>query len=140
MTGDAKARGVSGAIEAPLAAQVLQQPRDEHPAPARTEAMTDDFTDLEKLAREATPGPWAADEDELLVLAGDDRTVWICRTGCDADRDFIAAANPARVLALCAELTRLRGALENIRDNSDGWQRDAANDALAKAQKDESRG
>jgi hypothetical protein len=114
MTGDASARTADGTS----AAQVHQAIRDEHPAPARTEAMTDDFTDLEKLAREATPGEWrllpSSFSPRIFVMqrgyGPDDAAIADVRDRTNAD--YIAAANPARVLALCAELSRLRSLLE----------------------------
>lgn len=66
--------------------------------------------ELKRLAEAATPGPW-------------DVAVWTCgvrgcevkrgidRIGCDLhfpNAEFIAAANPAAVLELIAEMERLR--------------------------------
>ncbi len=77
---------------------------------------------LEGLARAATPGPWEYGEDNLLVrrttlpvwrlgstTASDD----ICAIGrawpnSEANADYIAAAQPATVLALIAEVRRLQ--------------------------------
>jgi hypothetical protein len=95
MTGDTKAKGVGAQVETLI----------------RDESMTE----LEKLAREATLGPWASEGRGFLVLAGGDRTVWICRTDCEADRDYIAAASPDVVLRLLSELKRLRSQVEEMR-------------------------
>ena len=80
---------------------------DESPPPAPT---------LRELAERATPGPWvhAAPGEVAIVWAG---SIIVADCGnkgvskSDADADFIAAANPAAVLALYAELDQLRAAL-----------------------------
>lgn len=90
---------------------------------------------LERLARSATPGPWrwGRGPSEVLladgILAADGSAVFAnCGRGAgdpsDEDAAFIAAAHPAAVLALVAELraaraeaARLRQALQAIQ----GW-------------------
>jgi len=66
--------------------------------------MTDN-TELKRLAEAATPGPWYQHGGIMQVLSHDCETV--CETFEDdrecPDAQFIAAANPAAVLALIAE-------------------------------------
>ncbi len=87
-----------------------------------------DLDALERLAKAATPGPWVYDGIAFVgkenvpgkgfqMIADNDR-----ETGClrprgfgaglplDANGKFIAAANPQTVLALVAEVRRLREA------------------------------
>jgi len=70
--------------------------------------MTDN-TELKRLAEAATPGPWYQHGGIMQVLSHDCETV--CETFEDdgecPDAQFIAAANPAAVLALIAENERL---------------------------------
>lgn len=86
--------------------------------------MHNDTNKLKELAERATPGPWVSTESaesdhERWVMTADQQ--WsICAThsgaeGADCEQDnaeFIAAANPAAVLALIAEVERLRTRLE----------------------------
>lgn len=68
-----------------------------------------DYTELKRLAEAATPGPWYQHGGIMQVLSHDCETV--CETFEDdgecPDAQFIAAANPAAVLALIAENERL---------------------------------
>jgi hypothetical protein len=74
-----------------------------------------DYSALKRLAEAATPGRRSVDNDvhgELHVIVDglDLATVGVTSdTNPSADADFIAAANPATVLALIGELDRLRG-------------------------------
>jgi hypothetical protein len=95
--------------------------------------MEDDFTDLEKLAREATPGPWVsfdfAHKSSVYTMGNDGFMLATAHSYSgsafhdtrpnkrqrNANAAYIAAANPARVLALCAELSRLRSQVEEMR-------------------------
>lgn len=74
--------------------------------------MTDN-TELKRLAEAATPGPWYQHGGIMQVLSHDCETV--CETFEDdgecPDAQFIAAANPAAVLALIAENERLTKAV-----------------------------
>ncbi len=81
------------------------------------------LVELKTIAEKATPGPWtyrgdpADPMDDPEVLAGDQ---WVCSTSYDtlstsrgdrdyhADARFIAAANPAVVLALIETVERIR--------------------------------
>lgn len=95
--------------------------------------MTVDVEDLKRLAEEATSGPWeAADVSGWMVLAGPlkENRPGLVRGGrgtvvnvddLDFDEDeqganarFIAAANPAAVLALLERVRRLEEALRTI--------------------------
>jgi hypothetical protein len=70
------------------------------------------IAELEKLAREATPGPWAVDptdehhvidvpEDEGSIVTTDEGRVGYCLMN-PGNAAYIAAANPAAVLKLIA--------------------------------------
>lgn len=84
-----------------------------------------DLDELERLAREATPGPWFSDLDpvgtrEMVTYRPDGETdydICNCSTGPKfADRHFIAAANPAVILEFVAEVRRLRADNERLYD------------------------
>lgn len=64
-----------------------------------------DLDELEALANAATPGPWWVESEELLEGFDGD----VARCEHYRDTAFIAAANPKAVLAIIAELRRLRG-------------------------------
>lgn len=85
-----------------------------------------DYSELKKLAEAATPGPWISAgpsfgsdsprycEEVLVDREGDeDDTYTVCeapaglRSESTSDMVFIAAANPATVLALISEVDRL---------------------------------
>ena len=72
-----------------------------------------DHSELKRLAEAATPGPWYQHGGIMQVLSHDCETV--CETFEDdgecPDAQFIAAANPAAVLALIAENERLTKAV-----------------------------
>lgn len=83
------------------------------------------LAEIESKANEATPGPWKWHEEDGLGLFApkvvddfmDSEPVCVINDPCvfpghgraDADRAFIASANPATVLALVAEVRTLRG-------------------------------
>lgn len=79
----------------------------------------DDNSKLQALAEKATPGPWAVDDDTYVMCgrgpifdteySGPEDSTRV-ETYEAADAAFIAAANPATVLALLAEINRLRTA------------------------------
>jgi len=82
----------------------------------------DDYSKLQELAEKATPGPWdRSDGNEVSVSYEGDEAYWEWENAGPAqlhgsgdqpiaDADFIAAASPATVLALLAEVARLRTA------------------------------
>jgi hypothetical protein len=102
-----------------------------------TKVTDDALDDLERKAKAATPGPWTrekppSNEDGWatgVVVAGTPgrQTVYANPPGGSfpsADCDFISAANPAVVLALVAELRRLREleqAVESTTAEFGGW-------------------
>ena len=72
-----------------------------------------DTTKLRELAMKATPGPWllrATEWNLYLVQSGREGDGSIVDTAYSRrnDIDYIAAANPATVLALLDEIDRLR--------------------------------
>ena len=77
-----------------------------------------DHSELKRLAEAATPGPWYQHGGIMQVLSHDCETV--CETFEDdgecPDAQFIAAANPAAVLALIAEN-------EQLAKTADCWDR-----------------
>ena len=111
--------------------------RDTETVPARHE--TPDLAELRRLAEAATPGPWEAfgavdgrRGERWLGVTTDMRAIESARAGdvfaaqnCTRqDALFIAAANPATVLALldaAAERDRLAGAVERVRALATEW-------------------
>ena len=77
-----------------------------------------DYSELKRVAEAATPGPWYQHGGIMQVLSHDCETV--CETFEDdgecPDAQFIAAANPAAVLALIAEN-------EQLAKTADCWDR-----------------
>jgi len=83
--------------------------------------MTDDLTALRDLAEKATPGPWHFHQDDGTALdisevciprPEEDVDLSIASLLEDRDGAFIAAANPATVLALLDRLERAERELE----------------------------
>lgn len=86
-----------------------------------------DYSELKKLAEAATPGHWVAEKDEDTIRVDSseplpDIIVWCGSFGdsggfnSDADKEYIAAANPAAVLALIADNERLKVDLREQKD------------------------
>lgn len=77
-----------------------------------------DYSKLELLAEAATPGPWSYDGSYVCPARAEDGTTYVetWRSVADCHQPentkFIAAANPAAVLALIAENKRLAALLE----------------------------
>jgi hypothetical protein len=71
-----------------------------------------DLSRIETLAREATPGEWKAMGYLPWRVENGDRPTPIC--GCDnvANAAYIAAANPAAVLALIERVRELEAEIE----------------------------
>lgn len=73
-----------------------------------------DYSELKKLAEAATLGPWAYDGSYVCPARTEDGTtyveLWRSIADCHQPENtkFIAAANPAAVLALIAEVEALR--------------------------------
>lgn len=73
-----------------------------------------DYSELKILAEAATPGPWAYDGSYVCPARTEDGTtyveLWRSIADCHQTENtkFIAAANPAAVLALIAEVEGLR--------------------------------
>jgi hypothetical protein len=70
---------------------------------------------IEKLAEEATPGPWTANCDYVNNTEG-----FICNTGTTEDADFIAAIRNA-FPAMAAEMKRLMEIEKATRERYDAW-------------------
>jgi hypothetical protein len=81
--------------------------------------------ELERLAKYASSGPWTVDERlEAGCVRGRYGDIIVMETELLSDAAFIAAANPATVLALLSEraellatVERMRGGLEKIATN-----------------------
>lgn len=82
-----------------------------------------DHSELKRLAEAATPGPWYQHGGIMQVLSHDCETV--CETFEDdgecPDAQFIAAANPAAVLALIAENERLQQREQDLSASVKYW-------------------
>ena len=71
-----------------------------------------DHNELRALAQAATPGPWQAQQrnkQEAIYIVGPAGVPPACHAFYDDNATYIAAANPATVLALLDEVERLRG-------------------------------
>lgn len=75
-----------------------------------------DYTELKRLAEEATAGPWVSGGS--LVSTAKGNSVADCPRG---DESFIAAANPTAVLALIAENERLTGCIVKRRAQAEQY-------------------
>ena len=95
-----------------------------------------DINDIERKAKAATPGPWSADtgepgdavvwgpgEDNLITNIGPSRVnqCWVAFDGEKEDCEFIAAANPAAVLALVSLLREAENLLSDSADYNESW-------------------
>ncbi|MBD1555239.1 ead/Ea22-like family protein [Pseudomonas typographi] len=81
--------------------------------------MTIDYAELKRLAEAATPGPWSARTDDLcyaVTTLGRFRIIVGSAPADDPEPDalFIAAANPAAVLELIAELESANARLHEV--------------------------
>lgn len=88
-----------------------------------------DLDELRKLAEAATPGPWHFHQDDGTALdisevciprPEEDVDLSIASLLEDRDGAFIAAANPATVLALLDRVERAEAATERIREAVSG--------------------
>ncbi|MDV7209933.1 ead/Ea22-like family protein [Azotobacter beijerinckii] len=85
-----------------------------------------DWSELNRLAEAATPGPWRIgkanrDESDIGIHGAGDGSIVadVCSDvwgDADANAEFIAAANPAAILALIAENERLKQELSGPHD------------------------
>lgn len=81
-----------------------------------------DYSELKKLAEAATPGPWEYDGSYVCPARTEDGTtyveLWRSIADCHQPENtkFIAAANPAAVLALIAENERYLKLVERMVD------------------------
>lgn len=69
--------------------------------------MTIDKAKLKALAQAATPGPWQPRDECGFEVFPDPQGMLIARINRDGDMNFIAAANPAVILALLSDIERL---------------------------------
>ena len=84
--------------------------------------MTDtELSILESLAKAATPGPWEVDslynirsEDKVIVLVS---KTYMSREPTNENAAYIAAANPAVILKLIAELRQARKERDWLAEN-----------------------
>ena len=89
--------------------------------------------ELEKLAKEATPGPWSHIRD---IVIGDESKLFESYNDNVEDARFVAAANPSTVLDLVAEIKELRSILAELArvDFGKDWN-EAAEQAAIRARK-----
>lgn len=85
------------------------------------------ITELKELAEKATPGPWVAGDDEdsdyfLVGPCGDDGIVYqsVVKLHSETNADYIAAANPAAILELIAQLEDAQGEIRALRATEAG--------------------
>lgn len=84
-----------------------------------------DFSELKRLAEAATPGPWEcreAEESAAICHAHG----WVADDFSEQtiiDTRYMAAANPAAILALIAENERLTGDLKDVEPSFDDVER-----------------
>ena len=88
---------------------------------------TPDVAELRRLAEAATPGPWSTAAFQLVIDVARRIDVGMC--GHRDDAAFIAAANPATVLALLDDADALRAELAHMTEARDNAR--AERDALA---------
>lgn len=80
-----------------------------------------DLDALEKLAKAATPGPWdkyPTTKYSLDIVTYDEHgeeAETICEVMGDKDHEYIAAANPQTILALCRELRAAREVVDKAK-------------------------
>jgi hypothetical protein len=107
--------------------------------------MTHDLDKLEKLAMAATPGPWvferqSFDSGDFAYERNDDHGMiqiyehnYKDPMRAKFDADYIAATNPATILALCKALREAEKGLELIKGEvANGNMRFIADDTLAR--------
>ena len=73
------------------------------------------INELRQLAQAATPGPWRAAISSSMVNSVCTTFETVCETGKNIDDAlYIAAANPAAILALIAEIDSLRDEVNGL--------------------------
>ncbi len=100
--------------------------------------MTIDLSELRKLAEAALPGPWMRNHMYACVHTHNSELRRVCNDpNNNADiptMEYIAAANPATVLALIGAVEAMRDALVEIaHDMQPGMHRELAGKALEEA-------
>ena len=79
--------------------------------------------ELQRLAKYASSGPWTVDERlEAGCVRGRYGDIIVMETELLSDADFIAAANPATVLALLSERAELLATVERMRGEMAGME------------------
>ena len=75
------------------------------------------INELRKLAQAATPGPWYAEggtiNKDVIYVYSEHSDFEVCH-GDTSDSDYIAAANPAAILAMIAEIDSLRDEVNGL--------------------------
>lgn len=88
-----------------------------------------DYSELKRLAENATPGEWSHEQDNLYFYEdGYTRHMMELSEGSDIgyveqkhNSDFIAVANPEVILELIAEVDSLRDDLEQVKYETNAW-------------------
>ena len=84
------------------------------------------ITELENLAKAATPGPWAQSTCFDIVIQSETReSLFVAKMPrghgeCSANAKFVAAANPQTILTMIELLREMGEALESIGDTACG--------------------
>lgn len=73
--------------------------------------MSMNLDELEKLAQAATPGPWSYIRD---IVIGDRSKILESLNDSVDDARFVAAANPATIIEMIAEIRELRSVLSEL--------------------------
>lgn len=104
--------------KAAVSVRNCQSPESLSPESPRGRAQGAGMTrdDLKRLAEAATPGPWTSDGADVQDRHRTVARIW----GEAADAEFIAAANPAAILALLAEFEAMERERDEWRDRGDG--------------------
>ncbi|MFJ3486600.1 ead/Ea22-like family protein [Pseudomonas sp. NPDC090202] len=76
-----------------------------------------DIKELKALAEAATPGPWGYNGNCGFRVWSTPLDCYVFDTGTQPDAEFVAAANPAAVLELIAEIERLRDSHQQVCEN-----------------------
>ena len=80
------------------------------------------INELRQLAQAATPGPWRAAISSSMVNSVCTTFETVCETGKNIDDAlYIAAANPAAIIALIQQRDELLAALKDARELVDDW-------------------
>jgi hypothetical protein len=94
------------------------------------------LSQLEAVARAATPGPWSVREEshETLMTAAvvNVNGMYVAESACQPDDEFIAAFSPSTALALLERIRELEAGLREACNMLDGTEPGGLAELLAK--------